>query len=227
MSGGHLTPTLSAAVALAGLSSMSYELLINTNDACRGIGGRLGAAAFLSTSVLAKYQGVRFVGRKLRRGLWKGGAGPSVILASMVLYHVLGAVVTIWLREYSDDSAAADPVRASSVVGLLGSLFLRDPTAIMALYGGSFVGMSLPSRLMHGTIPGKDAMVVRPQRLLSLFGSYAGAGALAGLFHAMTIRYGYWNGGWGGKAGLCAFAGCWVYRGFGNAVDFLRSKRKK
>ncbi|KAL3774002.1 hypothetical protein ACHAW5_004852 [Stephanodiscus triporus] len=227
MSGGHLTPTLSAAVALAGLSSMSYELLINTNDACRGIGGRLGAAAFLATSVLAKYQGVRYVGRKLRRGLWKGGAGPSIILSSMILYHVLGAVVTICLREYSDDSAAADPVRASSVVGLLGSLFLRDPTAILALYGGSFVGMSLPSRLMHGNAPGKDAMAVRPQRLLSLFGSFAGAGALAGLFHAMTIRYGYWNGGWGGKAGLCAFAGCWAYRGFGNAVDFVRSRRKK
>ena len=68
--------------------------------------------------------------------------------------------------------------------------------------------------------------VVRPQGPLSLLGSFAGAGALASLFHAMTIRHGYWNGGWGGKAGLCAFAGCWVYRGFGNAFDFLRNKRK-
>ena len=229
MSGGHLTPDLSAAVALAGLTSIAYELSINTGNACRGVGGRLDAAAFLATSALAKYQGVRCVGRKQRRGLWRSGAGPSSILASMILYHMLGAVATILLRESSDDSAAADPVRASSVVGLLGSLFLRDPTAVLALYGGSFVGMSLPSRLMHGYVvaPGSNARsVVRPQGPLSLLGSFAGAGALAGLFHAMTIRHGYWNGGWGGKAGLCAFAGCWVYRGFGNAFDFLRNKRK-
>ena len=214
---------------MAGLTSIAYELSINMGNACRGVGGRLGAAAFLATSALAKYQGVRCVGRKLRRDLWRSGAGSSSILASMILYHMLGAVATILLRESSDDSAAADPVRASSVVGLLGSLFLRDPTAVLALYGGSFVGMSLPSRLMHGYVvaPGSNARsVVRPQGPLSLLGSFAGAGALAGLFHAMTIRHGYWNGGWGGKAGLCAFAGCWVYRGFGNAFDFLRKKRK-
>jgi hypothetical protein len=204
--------------------------VIKTGDPCRGVGGRLGATAFLATSALAHYQGVRFVGRKLRRGLWKSGAGPSGILVSMILYHILGAVATILLRESSDDdSIAADPVRASSVVSLLGSLFLKDPTAILALFGGSFVGMSLPSRLMHGNIAsfGKDDRSgIRPQTPLTLFGSFAGAGALAGLFHALTIRYGYWNGGWGGKAGLCAFAGCWVYRAFGNAIDVLRKKRK-
>jgi hypothetical protein len=229
MSGGHLTPDLSAVVALAGLTSIAYELSINTENACRGVGGRLGAAAFLATSALAKYQGVRCVGRKLQRGLWRSGAGPSSILASMILYHMLGAVATILLRESSDDSTAADPVHASSVVGLLGSLFLRNPTAVLAIYGGSFVSMSLPSRLMHGDVvaPGSNARsVVRPQGPLSLLGSFAGAGALASLFHAMTIRHGYWNGGWGGKAGLCAFAGCWVYRGIGNAFDFLRNKRK-
>jgi curved DNA-binding protein CbpA len=231
MSGGHLTPDLSSAVALAGLTSLCYEVVIKSCNAFRGVGGRLGATAFLATSALAYHQGVNFVGRKLRRGLWKSGSGPSTILVSMVLYHVLGAVATILLRESSDDdSIAADPVRACSVVGLLGSLFLKDPTAILALYGGSFVGMSLPSRLMHGNVMssggGAGSAVIRPQTPLTLFGSFAGAGALAGLFHALTIRYGYWNGGWGGKAGLCAFAGCWAYRGFGNAIDFLRKKRK-
>ncbi len=214
MSGGHLTPDLSAAVALARLTSIAYELSINTGNACRGVGGRLGTVAFLATSALAKYQGVRCVGRKLRRGLWRSGDGPSSILMLMILYHMLGAVATILLRESSNDSAAADPVRASSVVGLLGSLFLRDPTAVLALYGRSFVGMSLPSRLMHGNVvtPGSNARsVVRPQGPLLLLGSFAGAGTLAGLFHAMTIRHRYWNGGWGGKAGLCAFTGCWVY----------------
>ena len=97
MSGGRLTPDLSAAVALARLTSIAYELSINTGNACHGVGGRLGAAAFLATSALAKYQGVRCVGRKLQHGLWRSGAGPSSILALMILYHMLGVVATILL----------------------------------------------------------------------------------------------------------------------------------
>eukprot|EP00579_Thalassiosira_antarctica_P032941 CAMPEP_0202000412 /NCGR_PEP_ID=MMETSP0905-20130828/6765_1 /ASSEMBLY_ACC=CAM_ASM_000554 /TAXON_ID=420261 /ORGANISM="Thalassiosira antarctica, Strain CCMP982" /LENGTH=981 /DNA_ID=CAMNT_0048556881 /DNA_START=139 /DNA_END=3084 /DNA_ORIENTATION=- len=224
MSGGHLTPDLSMALLLGAVTSACYEVLININNACLGIGGRLGATAFLATSIMARYRGIGSAGRKLRRGLWKSGAGPSSIAVSMVLYHVLGAVSTILLREYSDDSGAADPVRASSVIGLLGSLFLKDPTAILAVYGGSFVGMSLPSRLMNGNAPG-NARAGQPQTAVSLLASFAGAGAMAGLFHAISIHSGYWNGGWGGKAGLCAFAGCWVYRGFGNVAQFINKRR--
>jgi len=146
------------------------------------------------------------------------------ILVTMVLYHALGAFLTIFLRESSDDSGAADPVRASSVIGLLGALFVKDPTAVLALYGGSFVGMSLPSRLMYGNAPGKP----KPSKLqsaLPLFGSFTAAGAIAGLIHAVTIHSGYWSGGWGGKSGLCAFAGCWAYRGIGNAVEFVKQKK--
>ena len=223
MCGGHLVPNPSLALLLGCLTSVSYEVLIHINNFCLGIGGRLGATAFLATSLLARYQKVGSVGRKMRRAMWKGGAGPSSIVVSMILFHVIGSVSTIFLRECSDDSAAADPVRASSVVGLVGSLFLSDPMSVLALYGGSFVGMSLPSRLMYGNAPGR-AKVAQPQTALSLFTSFAGAGAIAGLIHAITIHSGYWNGGWGGKAGLCAFAGCWVYRGFGNAFDFLRKK---
>ena len=53
----------------------------------------------------------------------------------MIAFHMIGAVGTILLRECSEDDGAADPVRASSVVGLLGSLFLRDPTSLVGLYG--------------------------------------------------------------------------------------------
>jgi len=222
MCGGHLVSNPSLALVLGILTSVSYEVLIHINNFCLGIGGRLGATAFLATSVLAKYQKVGSVGRKMRRAMW-GNNGPSSVVVSMVLFHMLGSVATIFLRECSDDSAAADPVRASSVVGLLGSLFIRDPTSILALYGGSFVGMSLPSRLMYGNAPGR-AKQAQPQSAVSLFTSFAGAGAIAGLIHAITIHSGYWNGGWGGKAGLCAFAGCWVYRGFGNAFEFAKRK---
>jgi hypothetical protein len=103
--------------------------------------------------------------------------------------------------------------------GLLGSLFLRDPTSLVGLYGGSFVGMCLPSRLMHGKARRGQ------QSAASVLSSFARAGAIAGLIHAITIHYGYWNGGWGGKVGvgLCAFTGCWVY---GGLVDVVRLVRK-
>jgi len=227
MSGGHLTPTLSMGVALAGVTSLMYELSIESNNWWRGFGGgRLGVVTFLATSILAEYQGVHYIGRKLRRGLWRAGVGPSNMLVSMIGFHILGAIATLVLRESSDDSAAADPVRASSVIGLLGSLFLKDPTAVLAVYGGSFVGMSLPSRLIHGN-SSSGQRLQQSQTPLSLFGSFAGAGALAGVFHAVTIRHGYWNGGWGGKAGMCAFVGCWTYRGLANTVEYLRTMTAK
>jgi hypothetical protein len=224
MCGGHITPNLPMALALGGMTSACYELLIHVNNICHGIGGRLGSTSFLAASIIAKYQGVSIVGRKLRRGLWKSGTGPSSILVTMVLYHMLGSLATIYLRECSDDSAAADPLRASSVVGLLGSLFLKDPSAVLALYGGTMVGMSLPSRLMYGNAPGQ-AKTNQPQTALRLLASYAGAGAIAGLIHTITIHNGYWNGGWGGKAGLCAFAGCWAYRGLENIYQFIQRRK--
>jgi hypothetical protein len=201
-----------------------YEVIIKSRNWWYGLGGRLGVVTFLATSIVAEYQGVHYIGRKLRRGLWRAGVGPSNMLLSMIGFHIFGAIATFVLRKSSDDSAAADPVRASSVVGLLGSLFLKDPTAILAVYGGTFVGMSLPSRLIHGNSSrGQQRQQQQQQTPLSLFGSFAGAGALAGVFHALTIRHGYWNGGWGGKAGLCAFVGCWTYRGLANTVQYLRT----
>lgn len=136
MSGAFMAPTYSAAMLLGLLTSMSYEVLIHTKNFCLGIGGRLGATAFLATAALARYQGVSSVGRKLRRAVWstKGGGSPlSGVVMTMMAFHAIGAIATIFLRESSDDSGAADPVRASSVVGLLGALFLKDPTAVLAL----------------------------------------------------------------------------------------------
>jgi len=244
MCGTHLVRDWSMATTLGVLTSMCYEMVIHVNNLCLGIGGRLGVTAFMATSVLARYNGMSIVAAAARRGLRRsssssvllrksgGGGGTSgsilgdPILFSMIGFHILGAIATIVLRESSDDSAAADPVRASSVVGLLGSLLLKDPTAVLAVYGGSFVGMSLPSRLIHGnSSPGQRLQ--QSQTPLSLFGSFAGAGALAGMFHAVTIRRGYWNGGWGGKAGMCAFVGCWTYRGLANTIDFIKSKTRR
>ena len=78
MSGGHLTPNLSLAAALGMLTSICYEMLIHIKNLCSGIGGRLGVAAFLATSVVAKHNGVSIVARRVRRGalLRKGGRVP-------------------------------------------------------------------------------------------------------------------------------------------------------
>jgi hypothetical protein len=78
---------------------------------------------------------------------------------------------------------------------------------------------------MHGSAPGK-ARISQPHTPVGMFTSFAVAGALAGAIHGMTIHWGYWNGGWGGKIGLCAFAGCWLYRGFGNALAIVRNGKR-
>ena len=217
MSGGHLLPSFSMGVLAGGISSLSYEVLTR-NSLGGGLGGQIGSAAFVATSIMAKYQRIQGVGRKLRRGMWKAGVGPSSIVVSMIVFHILGSLTTILLRCASEEEGASDPVKASSVVGIVGSLLIHDPTALMALYGGSLVGMSFPSRLIEGHLSR-----IR-QNAGAVVGSFAGAGALAGLIHAMATHYGYWNGGWGGKAGLCAFAGCWVYRGLDNILRFNKNR---
>lgn len=225
MSAAHLAPNPYVASALGAVTSLCYEILIRRTNLYPGIGGRVGATAFLATTIMAKYRRVATVGRKIRRGIWKAGVGPSNILVSMVLFHVVGAVATILLRESSSETsgAAADPVTASSVVGLLGSLFIRDHTSLLALYGGSFVGMSLPSRLIDGNAPG-NARTRKPQTATSLVTSFAAAATFAGLIHAITIHNGYFNGGWGGKVGLCAFAGCWMYRALDNILRLAKDR---
>eukprot|EP00984_Skeletonema_dohrnii_P035666 scaffold35705_cov150-Skeletonema_dohrnii-CCMP3373.AAC.2 len=224
MSGMHLVPNLSMTALLGVATTASYEVLISINNLFSGIGGRIGASAFLATSVMAKYQGIRFVGRKMRRGLWSS-AGLSSIASTMVIYHAIGAALTIFLRQSSDVDGAADPVRGSSVVGLIGSVCLQNPMAILALYGGTFVGMSLPSRLTNGNAPGKRRQG-KPQSALSLVASFSAAGAMAGLVHAFTIHSGYFKGGWGGKVGLCAFAGTWAFRGCSVVAESMSQRQR-
>lgn len=122
------------------------------------------------------------------------------------MWHAIGSVATIVLREMSDDSAAADPVRASAVVGLTGALLLHDKTVALAVYGGSFTGMALPSKLRSMT-PSSTL-----NNVISLLLTFAVAGAFGGIVHGATIDWKILAGGWGGKAGFCAFVGCMVYR---------------
>ena len=224
--GSHtLISSWQIALGLGGLTSILFECLIHNKNMFSGIGGRLGATAFIASSCIA-------VMAKIPTGVTTFSLFSNHIQASTLLFmafwHGLGSVATIVLREVSDDSSAADPVRASATVGLIGALFLENKTAALALYGGSFVGMSLPSRLMFGILPGKaTGRSNQKSTKLSVLTSFAIAGAIGGIIHGAAIDLGWWPGGWGGKAGLFAFIGCLVYRGLAKIAISLNSTNQR
>lgn len=213
-----ILPTPKLALILGGVTSLLYEILIHSYNAFLGVGGRLGATAFLATSLVTYKTGIktglaRYGVAGGSRALKLSALNWESTILPMTIWHAVGAVATIILREVSDDSAAADPVRASAVVGLAGALFLKDPTAALAVYGGSFVGMALPSKLMSLNSMDLSARKFSLSNVFSLLLSFALSGAIGGIVHGATLDWKLWMGGWGGKAGMCAFIGCLTYRG--------------
>lgn len=207
-------PTKNVALILGLSAALSYEILIHAFNAFLGVGGRLGLTAFLATSAVAFKTGVK---TGLARYSIAGGSKALALsalcwkktLLPWAIWHAIGSVATIVLREVSDDSAAADPVRASAVVGLAAALLLEDKTSALAVYGGSFTGMSLPSKLMSMDATSRSFNITN---VISLLLTFAVAGAFGGIVHGATIDWKLWAGGWGGKAGFCAFLGCMAYR---------------
>ena len=207
-------PTKNLALILGLATSLSYEILIHGFNAFLGVGGRLGLTAFIATSCVAFKTGVK---TGLARYSFAGGSRALALsalswkstLLPWAMWHAIGSVATIVLREVSDDSAAADPVRASAVVGLAAALLLHDKTAALAVYGGSFTGMSLPSKLMNMSPASRRLNITN---VISLLLTFSVAGAFGGIVHGATINWKIWPGGWGGKAGFCAFIGCMTYR---------------
>jgi len=219
-----IIPTKNLALVLGLVTSVCYELLIHVGNAFLGVGGRLGATAFLATSAVAYKTGIKTGLAKYSiaggaRSLKLSALNWETTLMTWAVWHAIGAVATIVLREVSDDSTAADPVRASAVVGLAGALLLQDKTAALAVYGGSFTGMSLPSKLMAMAPSSKRFSVTN---VLSLLLTFAIAGAFGGLVHGATLDWKLWTGGWGGKAGFCAFVGCMAYRTMSGIYGMFR-----
>lgn len=206
-----LVPSWQAALGLGGLTSFLFEWLMHRKSMFLGLGGRLGFAAFIASSSIGVIQSVP-TGVTISSLFSKNIQATTLLF--MAFWHALGSVATIVLREVSDDFAAADPVRASATVGLIGALLLENKTAALGLYGGSFVGMSAPSRLLHGVVPGSPAGNFNQKNTkLSLITSFAVAGAIGGVVHGAAIDLGWWPGGWGGKAGFFALIGVMIYRG--------------
>eukprot|EP00535_Pseudo-nitzschia_heimii_P003074 CAMPEP_0197193788 /NCGR_PEP_ID=MMETSP1423-20130617/27998_1 /TAXON_ID=476441 /ORGANISM="Pseudo-nitzschia heimii, Strain UNC1101" /LENGTH=353 /DNA_ID=CAMNT_0042647081 /DNA_START=688 /DNA_END=1748 /DNA_ORIENTATION=- len=210
-----IIPTKNLALILGLVTSMCHELFIHFGNAFLGVGGRLGTTAFVATSAVAYRTGIP---TGLGKYAFAGGSKALKLsalkwdstLLPWALWHAVGSVATIILREISDDSAAADPVRASAVVGMAGALLLHhDKAAALAVYGGSFTGMSLPSKLMSLEVSSRRLTI---SNVLALLLTFAVAGAVGGIIHGATINWKIWPGGWGGKAGFCALLGCLTYR---------------
>jgi hypothetical protein len=219
MASKTIVPTWQCALGLGALTSSLYEILIDKKNAFLGVGGRLGATAFMASLITATIVGTP-TGLSLA-SLSVDNLQKRTIL-SMAFWHAVGSVATIILRERSDDTTAKDTVRASAVVGLIGALLLEDKSAALAVYGGSFVGMSAPNRLIHGILPG-DGKEVPKTTSANVLISFALAGALGGIVHGASIGLNWFNGGWGGKAGFCGFLGCLIYRGIRTAKKSLVS----
>ena len=238
-----IIPTTKLALILGSITSILYEMM----PFFLGVGGeRLGITAFIGTSIVTTTK--LFKKTTIRTGLSKYAVLPSLLngigisssyrgskrllklsalnihttLLPMAFWYAIGSIATIVLREISDDTAVAvDPVRASAVIGLAGAILLKyDKIAALAVYGGSIVGMSLPSKLMMNNrssfSSSSSSLLSKISKILSLVLAFGIAGAFSGLIHGATIDWKLWSdhGGasWGGKAGTCAFLGCIIYR---------------
>lgn len=148
-------------VALTGsLTAGLFEILIHRKNKFLGLGGRLGFLAFIAVNAVALTSGVQiFPSEFISFFNWSAFVEGirSAPLVSGAFYAALGSVATIVLRETAEGekSDMADPVRASAVVGIISALLVGIDKqyssfgALMA-FGGSFTGMSLPSRLIKG-----------------------------------------------------------------------------
>ncbi|OEU23671.1 hypothetical protein FRACYDRAFT_177647 [Fragilariopsis cylindrus CCMP1102] len=214
-----IIPTTKLALILGSITSILYEIM----PFFLGVGGeRSGITAFIVLPSLLNGIGISSSYRGSKRLLKLSALNIHTTLLPMAFWYAIGSIATIVLREISDDTAVAvDPVRASAVIGLAGALLLKyDKIAVLAVYGGSIVGMSLPSKLMMNNrssfSSSSSSLLSKISKILSLVLAFGIAGAFSGLIHGATIDWKLWSdhGGasWGGKAGTCAFLGCIIYR---------------
>ncbi|CAJ1968327.1 unnamed protein product [Cylindrotheca closterium] len=208
----------------ASLTATLFEILIHRGGKWVGLGGKLSFQAFMASNLTALLFGKATFGwiSRLPTSL---PALIAIVKASPCGYGMLcgalGSVLTIFLREVAEYNPnrvndLQDPVRASAVIGILAALVMGmggflDEYGAMIMFGGAFTGMSYPTRLLKGKGGGTDWKRADPTALQTLFW-FGVAGAFGGLIHALTLTMKLWTGGWGGKAGTCAFCGALVFR---------------
>lgn len=211
-------PSWQGAIGLGILTSTMYEWLIHAKNMFLGIGGRLSMAAFIATSICAAISNIS-TGVTLSSISSIHKSLQMDTLVHFAFWHALGSVVTLCIRKCFNYSSFMCPYRSSAIVGLIGSLLINDYYSALALYGGSFVGMSYPNKLLNvKTNSNKNPSF--PTVLLS-FGI---SGLIAGLIKGITVDLGWWTGGWGGKTGSCALLGCLIFRGIASKWHNWSSK---
>jgi hypothetical protein len=226
---GSVYSTLTAAVITASL----FEVLIHRRNKFLGLGGKLSFQAFMATNLTAFLFGFQ---SPINHFPMSSKAWGDALKASPYMYGMLcgaiGSVLTIFLREIAEfnpnrDNDLQDPVRSSAVIGILAAMCIGvggflDYNGAMMMFGGAFTGMSYPSRLLKGIRPGKQTRTL--PNAVSTVVWFGVAGALGGLVHALTLSLGWWTGGWGGKAGTCAFTGVMLFRALEKSVYFVRQQ---
>jgi hypothetical protein len=223
---GSVYSTLTGAVITASL----FEVLIHRRNKWLGLGGKLSFQAFMATNLTAFLFGFQSPISQFPMSLkaWGGALKASPYMYGM-LCGAIGSVLTIFLREIAEFSHndLQDPVRSSAVIGVLAAMCIGiggflDYNGAMIMFGGAFTGMSYPSRLLKGIRPGKQTRTL-PSAVSTVFW-FGVAGALGGLVHALTLSLGWWTGGWGGKAGTCAFVGVLLFRALEKSVYVVRQQ---
>ena len=243
-------PNWQYAVGLGTLTSMMYEVFIHSQNVFMGIGGRLGATAFLATSIMHAAISTPKIGVIVSAAASAASSiissipksVPSVlnylqkdavalICSPLVLWYSVGAVTTYVLRQISDDTKLADPIRASALIGLIGAIFFHNyykqpQEVVLALFGGTFVGMTLPSKLLQGFNYGRPLT-----KLVRLLATFATAGAMGGIINGIMTNTWATTTSWGGSTvGFCSFMGVMLFRGISSVMEKGKSivmKQKK
>jgi hypothetical protein len=60
----------------------------------------------------------------------------------MIIFIIFGSLFCFYLKS----KKFLTPVRASTLLTLISSLIINDPTSLALIYGGSFLGMSQPQK---------------------------------------------------------------------------------
>ena len=161
--------------------------------AFNGFGGKLGTIAFIGCVIAAILTGQSFSGEPVIQG---------ELLEFLLIYSVIGAVVTFTLSERLDNSA----VISSGAVGVMAAVILPilypefGNTLAVMTYCASFAGMSSLKRI-------KDEFMM------------AFAGIICAIVFAFSAPY---LGGAGGKLGTTAFISVITVNGVGVAYKYFK-----
>mmetsp|Transcript_30158 Transcript_30158/g.39729 ORF Transcript_30158/g.39729 Transcript_30158/m.39729 type:complete len:352 (-) Transcript_30158:106-1161(-) len=178
-------------VLLGILTALIFKICTHFNFA-NGVGGRLGLMAQVGCSITLSLQYLKGI---TSSSTFFDPREYEVLSSSFLLLMIIltpvAAACTMYLR--CNVPSICNPVTASSVIGLFGSaisfglggrhsVFAKD--ASLAIYTGSFVGMSSSNRIPN-------------------YSGFLLVGFLAGSIHIGFL--GIFTGGYGGKLGTIAF----------------------